>query len=271
MNQFVNKSHDRKYFTTIPNIVDDMKLSPAAFRLYAHIKRVAGENGKCWQSTRTLANACRVSAGSISKAKKELVNAKLITIQEKDNDRGGRAYHIITIVDIWPTNMERYSSSQDEHASSNSEITSSPGELKKNPLRKTQEEIGCGASAPARTRTSTTKKKKRDPRLDHPAIQGYREIARLHVPIAWRDDVITACGDNPDAPETWAANPEKVEDWKGVVKSWVGRQYKPGNVEGMLDVLQNGWARNNQQGTPSQARRRSYPQDEYQVFQELNQ
>ena len=140
MNQLVDQSDDRKYFITIPNLVDDMGLSPVAFRLYTHIKRVAGENGECWQSTRTLANACKVSAGSISKAKKELEASKLIHIKEKENPRGGRAYHMITIIDIWQDNMEKYSSSQDELTSSGDELASSPGELKKNPLRKTQEE-----------------------------------------------------------------------------------------------------------------------------------
>ncbi|GAF99333.1 unnamed protein product, partial [marine sediment metagenome] len=51
MEQNQVRSEDRAYFTMMPNIIDDMGLDPYAFRLYVHLRRVAGENGACWQST----------------------------------------------------------------------------------------------------------------------------------------------------------------------------------------------------------------------------
>lgn len=73
------------------------------------------------------------------------------------------------------------------------------------------------------------KSAKRDPRLDHPAIMGYRELARLHVPIALRDD--------------WIECAEEVgtEHLLDVVKEWIARGYKPNNVKGMMDVARDGW------------------------------
>jgi len=94
----------RDYYSQIPNIVDLMGLSPHAYRLYGHLRKVAGESGKCWQSTRTLALACNMSGGMISKSKQELeqVYPPLIRIESKSFDRG--AYHEIAITDIWLIN-----------------------------------------------------------------------------------------------------------------------------------------------------------------------
>ena len=72
--------------------------------------------------------------------------------------------------------------------------------------------------------------RKRDERLDQPAIQAYRSEARLHVPIALRDDVIQAVGDIE----------EDVLAWKALVHEWIGYGYNPRNVKGMLDAYKNG-------------------------------
>lgn len=101
----------RKYRTEIPNIVDDMGLTPHAYRLYGHLKRVAGSEGSCWQTTRTLAQACNMSAGMVSKAKAELAAAGLITISKKRIKTN--EVDDIHIVDIWAENFARYSQSEE--------------------------------------------------------------------------------------------------------------------------------------------------------------
>ncbi|HMD89445.1 MAG TPA: helix-turn-helix domain-containing protein [Anaerolineaceae bacterium] len=132
----------RKYFTQIPNMVDDANLSMIAFRLYVHLKRVAGDSGTCYQSTPTLSLACKMSMGAVSKAKIELTKAGLITIViKKDNLK---SYHEITISDIWTPNIQKYASlSPDEHSLSPDEIPLSrsekplsPGETKNNNTKK---------------------------------------------------------------------------------------------------------------------------------------
>jgi hypothetical protein len=132
------------YRTEIPNSVDDMDLSPYAFRLYAHIKRVAGDNGECWQSTITLSEACHMSTGAVTSAKKELLAAGLIQVKTKKEGR--QYYHLITIVDIWHKNTEQFTRSPYERVVTNSpdegvtrspsERTRSPSETKKNPIKK---------------------------------------------------------------------------------------------------------------------------------------
>lgn len=125
---------DRKYFTIIPNIVDDLKLSPYAFRLYCHIKRVTGEDGICWQNRDTLAEFCQMSTGQISKVKQELVGVGLIRI-EKQKKSGGEL-DVIRVLDIWPENMKQYKThSYDEIGPSRDDGGPSPGDTKKNPIK----------------------------------------------------------------------------------------------------------------------------------------
>jgi hypothetical protein len=100
----------RSHFTMIPDLVGDLGLDPYAFRLYCHLRRVVGEPGAeagvCWQSTKTLAAACRMSAGRISEAKRRLVEEGLIRIEKRPGP-GGRHDHI-TLVDIWPANRRHF-------------------------------------------------------------------------------------------------------------------------------------------------------------------
>jgi hypothetical protein len=144
-----DKSNDHSYFSMTPNMLDDL-LDPYQYRLYGHIKRVCGESGKCWQSTRTMAKKCKMSVGKVSESKKRLKEMGLIAIEECKRPNGGLPYHSITIVDIWQRNIEwcaTRASSPDEQASSQGERPSSPderpssqGEPKKTPLKKTPEE-----------------------------------------------------------------------------------------------------------------------------------
>ena len=127
--------------TEIPNsIIKGSKadLSLYAKWLYVYIKSVAGENGKCWQSTKTLAKGAGMSAGKVSDAKKELRHANLITIEYGDHKKGKS--DVIRICDIWVENYNEYSkkdytSSSDERTSSRDEQTSSSDEPKKEPSK----------------------------------------------------------------------------------------------------------------------------------------
>jgi hypothetical protein len=129
-----DKSNDRAYFSLMPNMLDDL-LDPYEYRLYAHFKRVCGESGTCWQSTTTIAEACKMSVGKVSEAKGRLQELGLITIEEKTRPNGGRPYHSITINDVWARNMSHCTrpSSHNERASSLGEQASSHDEPKKNP------------------------------------------------------------------------------------------------------------------------------------------
>jgi hypothetical protein len=102
----------RLYRTEIPNLIDDMSLSVYAFRLYVHLKRVAGASneGACWQSTRTLATHCGMSASKVSESKQELVDAGLIEIEPGDRTKSDT----MTIVNVWPQNFAKYTKTTDD-------------------------------------------------------------------------------------------------------------------------------------------------------------
>lgn len=149
-NQYVIRDESPvSHFSQIPNLVDDMNLTPFAYRLYGHLKRVAGENGKCWQSTETLAKSCGMSTGKVSDAKKELENVfpPLIRIVSKEKD-DGRTYHEIFISDVWKINHDLFTKENPVHlvkgeARSPGETYPSRGERKNIPTD--QEEPTTGA------------------------------------------------------------------------------------------------------------------------------
>jgi hypothetical protein len=150
----------RDFFSQIPNLVDIMELSPYAYRLYGHLRKVAGESGRCWQSTKTLAKACDMSMGKVSASKVELENVypPLIRVESKSFDRG--QYHEIAITDIWDINHgfwtgEKITVKTAKGAvfhnmnewRSQYESLRSPHEMKKNPVK---EEPNNGGKPPTK-------------------------------------------------------------------------------------------------------------------------
>lgn len=115
----------RKYRTELPNLIDDMGLSPYEFRLLAHYYRV----GDCYEATTTTAEKCKMSTGQVSKARRELAKKGLIVIDEVK-----RKSLSIRVVDIWDRNFAHFSEksrSHHERYHSPHERERSPGETKK--------------------------------------------------------------------------------------------------------------------------------------------
>ena len=107
--------YSRRYFYQMPSIVFELGLRPAELALYSAFRRTTDEKGLCWRSTRILAQMCHMSSGTVSKAKRtltrpfHLLNGKpLIRITLQPGRRGGKPYHEVTIVDIWPENDVHY-------------------------------------------------------------------------------------------------------------------------------------------------------------------
>lgn len=77
--------------------------------------------------------------------------------------------------------------------------------------------------------------KTKTPVYGHPALEVYREVTHRHVQQAWRQDVADAIG----------GGQAELTRWRALVKQWIGRNYNPGNIEGLLDAWRNGGIRNN--------------------------
>jgi hypothetical protein len=98
--------HLNKYYHSMLNMADD-DLDPYEYRLLGHYRRVCGLTGKCTQSVREIAKACRMSVGKVSETRMKLAKdgwISAIRIQEKGADVG----FIVTVIDRMKENVERY-------------------------------------------------------------------------------------------------------------------------------------------------------------------
>jgi predicted transcriptional regulator len=101
---------DHEYFTMTPNIIFDMGLSAYAQCLYLQLNRAQGQDKeKCWPSVEYLAKQCCVSEHTIIKAKQELIERGLITVENHRSSKGGFPYHVYHVADIWDENESYYS------------------------------------------------------------------------------------------------------------------------------------------------------------------
>lgn len=90
-----------QYFHIMPNMADD-DLDPYQYRLYGHYKRVCGDNGTCWQSTKTTAEITKMSVGKVASTRRELEELGYIHINEDGHTLQ------IKMCDVMPANTERF-------------------------------------------------------------------------------------------------------------------------------------------------------------------
>lgn len=114
MNSLLNEMRedrpDHHFHTAIPNIISELGLTIYDREVYRHIKQVAGDSGKCWQSNKTMAakigiseRQLRYSLETLSKVF-PLLNSSLIKIFERKKPDGSQESNLIYIVDIWRVN-----------------------------------------------------------------------------------------------------------------------------------------------------------------------
>lgn len=65
----------------------------------------------------------------------------------------------------------------------------------------------------------------------HPAIKAFRNATHRYAAKSWW----------PILAETVGEETDNVERWAKVCMEWVGKGWNPMNIQGMLDVYQNGW------------------------------
>ena len=119
------------YFSIIPHLADD-ELDVYEYRLYGHYLRVCGQQNKpCTEKTKTTAANLGISVGKVAEARQALAQKDYISIHEIKRGQTGRT--IITLLDIWPRNIARYSAMVVRRQSSPGERQSSPGERQSSP------------------------------------------------------------------------------------------------------------------------------------------
>jgi hypothetical protein len=82
----------------VPALVDDLGLSAAAFRIYAHLCRRANGNGECWPAAPSIAETCRLHRDTVWRALAELEAAGLV-IRTK-GVRNSNRYAIVPLASV---------------------------------------------------------------------------------------------------------------------------------------------------------------------------
>lgn len=133
-----DQTAERKYFTTVPNIVDDLTTCSHDASVYRAMLRCAGGAGKtCYASTRRIAEIAKVSIGQVSKSKQALIDLGFVEFAgRKPAAEGGQKLDHYRLPDLWPRNMQRFAEIQErsrgEHLErSSDEQERSPGEQKR--------------------------------------------------------------------------------------------------------------------------------------------
>ena len=106
--QVVDHDSLHRYRTEMPNILLDIGLDAYELTLYLHIKRIAGDKGKCFVSNDSLAGKTKICRAKIITLKTCLQKKGLIKIIPKKRKDGGDAPPDIEIIDLWPQNFEHF-------------------------------------------------------------------------------------------------------------------------------------------------------------------
>jgi DNA-binding transcriptional regulator YhcF (GntR family) len=103
--KIIDKSGDRKYFTIVPNyIVNHSTIYEQA--IYLYMKRVAGEEGSCWESPKNIAGKLGVDPKTIRKYQRKLVERGWIEII--GTHRKTKPTIEYRIIDLWELNTKYY-------------------------------------------------------------------------------------------------------------------------------------------------------------------
>ncbi|MBN1372934.1 MAG: helix-turn-helix domain-containing protein [Anaerolineaceae bacterium] len=105
----IAENAEPRFFTMLPNLVDDLPLSTVAFRLYAHYKRVTGEGdgGACWESSERICKRLCISKSTLTRARKELEKWGLVS-SEKRSFHGEFPSVVVKVKNIWTANNAVY-------------------------------------------------------------------------------------------------------------------------------------------------------------------
>lgn len=109
-----DESGDRKYFTIIPNYILNHS-SHWDREVYIQMKRISGEEGKCWTARKTLAKQCGMSVKQLDRCLKYLVEHEWIRRvgtrkipSGKAGKGGAQTVNEYVIVDLWHKNSLFY-------------------------------------------------------------------------------------------------------------------------------------------------------------------
>lgn len=108
--QVTHQETKREWFTQMPNVITRLLKDPYLYRVYAYLREIAGEEGNCTYSVKTMSETCGMSDRKFLECKKILaqefpeIGMPLIHIKQRFTAQGDRDTDTITILDIWMVN-----------------------------------------------------------------------------------------------------------------------------------------------------------------------
>lgn len=113
------------------------------------------------------------------------------------------------------------------------------------PYKEKKESIDTTSHDVVRKRARKPKQVPPADEKERTALTIFRQVHRLNVPIAVRDTVVQQVTD--------------LDRWTQICTEWIGKGFRPGNVNGCLQVYQQGWrtneSRQRQRGDVQEQRR----------------
>ena len=113
---FYEEKPNHHWHTQIPHCIDDADLEVYEYRVYSHIKRICGEDGKtCFKSLKHLAEHCKMSEKKLRLCLENLckINIKLglalLRKKSRKKQDGSKDTSLFVIVNVWHLNGEMYS------------------------------------------------------------------------------------------------------------------------------------------------------------------
>lgn len=209
-----DNSQDRKYFTQVCNLVDDLDLSPVAIALYLHYKRWSAAENRKSPGVKELMKKFKCSDRTIKAAKLELVKHRLIRI--KTFDAKLAKADEVTICDIWERNIKHFQEVKPAPVANERQVeekVADPSSESDSPV--VEERQPPSSESDTRERNlekENMKESEGDPpasdfgeprnvppaKFHHPALKAIRELTKHNPPKAIWDDLIDILTDSPD-------------------------------------------------------------------------
>ena len=207
-------------FTQLPNMFVDEhmnSLDPATTLVYIAICRqtIGWQKETDAISLSQFVRMTGLSKPTVTKAIKQLISVELIAVQSSSSGkiRDTNQYSLRSKSVLLPSKVDLPPSKVDLPEASKADLPPVVNDVY------TQKKV-------LNKREINSATRKRDDRIDSWQLMVYRELCRLHVPHALRDNVLTIVTDETT--------------WRTVILAWIGRGYRPNAISGMLDWYQKG-------------------------------
>lgn len=150
------------FFAMIPKMAM-MDLDPYELALYCNYKMTAMENGACWKSNATVSRETGMSDSKMRQTRLQLVAKGFIQLTQETDNPDVNTPPIITIVNVWAENYERYAVSENNPLP----LENMGGAAQKQPpaTRKHQRisnELNAGKKKGETRKSATTSKRPKD-------------------------------------------------------------------------------------------------------------